>query len=100
MSARIITMRQRLREALEASGAPGDFSYITKQIGMFAYTGLTPKQVGRLEKEFHIYMVKSGRISMAGVSSKTVAYLGESIAKARHARRDRRSDAAQGRGRF
>jgi aspartate/tyrosine/aromatic aminotransferase len=66
MSARIITMRQRLREALEASGAPGDFAYITKQIGMFAYTGLTPAQVGRLEKEFHIYMVKSGRISMAG----------------------------------
>ena len=38
-------------------------------------------QVGRLGSEFNIFMLKSGRISMAGVSSATVGYLAESIAK-------------------
>jgi aspartate/tyrosine/aromatic aminotransferase len=66
MSGRIIAMRAQLRKAIEDTGAAGDYSYITKQIGMFAYTGLSAEQVERLEKEFHIYMVKSGRISMAG----------------------------------
>jgi aspartate/tyrosine/aromatic aminotransferase len=48
---------------------------------MFAYTGLSEAQVERLTKEFNIFMLKSGRISMAGVSSGTVQYLAESIAK-------------------
>ena len=39
------------------------------------------RQVGRLGSEFNIFMLKSGRISMAGVSSATVGYLAESIAK-------------------
>ena len=33
------------------------------------------------DSEFNIFMLKSGRISMAGVSSNTVDYLAESIAK-------------------
>ena len=53
-----------------------DWSFITTQIGMFAYTGLSEAQVERLTKEFNVFMLKSGRISMAGVSSGTVQYLG------------------------
>jgi len=55
-------------------------SFITTQIGMFAYTGLSEAQVERLTKEFNIFLLKSGRISMAGVASVNVQYLAESIA--------------------
>lgn len=41
MSLRVINMRKQLREILEGLGTPGDWSHITKQIGMFSYTGLT-----------------------------------------------------------
>lgn len=57
-----------------------DRSFITTQIGMFAYTGLSEAQVERLTKEFNIFLLKSGRISMAGVASVNVQYLAESIA--------------------
>ena len=86
--AEVLNMSQRLRELrlqivlrLKALGSVHDWSHITKQIGMFAYTGLSEAQVERLTKEFNIFMLKSGRISMAGVSSGTVQYLAESIAK-------------------
>ena len=81
MSGRIIEMRKKLREGLEKLKPDMDWSFITTQIGMFAYTGLSVGQVGRLTKEFNIFMLSSGRISMAGVSSGTVQYLAESIAK-------------------
>lgn len=81
MSGRIIQMRKSLREGLEKLKPDRDWSFITTQIGMFAYTGLTPDQVERLEKEYHIYMLSSGRISMAGVATCNVQYLAESIAK-------------------
>ncbi len=45
MADRIDAMRVELHRRLEAKGAPGDWSFILKQIGMFSYTGLTPEQV-------------------------------------------------------
>jgi aspartate/tyrosine/aromatic aminotransferase len=81
MSGRIIEMRAALRKGLEELKPDMDWTFITTQIGMFAYTGLSEAQVERLTKEFNIFMLKSGRISMAGVSSGTVQYLAESIAK-------------------
>jgi len=46
---------------------------------MFCYSGLTAEQVDRLASEYHIYMTRNGRISMAGVSSKNVGYLAKAI---------------------
>ena len=45
MSGRIIEMRQKLRAGLEKLKPESDWSFITTQIGMFAYTGLTAEQV-------------------------------------------------------
>lgn len=56
--------RVRLREELEKIGTPGTWNHITDQIGMFSYTGLTAKQCEYLTKEWHIYLLKSGRISI------------------------------------
>ncbi|KAF5742975.1 aspartate aminotransferase cytoplasmic [Tripterygium wilfordii] len=79
MADRIITMRQKLFDALTARGTPGDWSHIIKQIGMFTFTGLNSEQVAFMTKEYHIYMTSDGRISMAGLSSKTVPHLADAI---------------------
>lgn len=79
MADRIISMRQKLFEALHARGTPGDWSHIVKQIGMFTFTGLNSKQVAFMTKEYHIYMTSDGRISMAGLSSKTVPHLADAM---------------------
>lgn len=79
MADRIISMRQRLFDALRARGTPGDWSHIIKQIGMFTFTGLNPEQVAFMTREYHIYMTSDGRISMAGLSSKTVPHLADAI---------------------
>ncbi|CAB3230561.1 unnamed protein product [Arctia plantaginis] len=81
MANRIITMRQKLREGIESAGNKHSWRHITDQIGMFCYTGLKPEQVERLTKEFHVYLTKDGRISVAGVTSKNVAHIAAGIHK-------------------
>ena len=51
MADRIITMRALLKENLEKLGSKHDWSHITSQIGMFAYTGLTAEQMTKLAEE-------------------------------------------------
>ncbi|KAF7722600.1 aspartate transaminase aat1 [Apophysomyces ossiformis] len=80
MADRIITMRDKLRNHLEQDfGSKKEWSHITNQIGMFCYSGLTPEQVDQLKSDWHIYLTRDGRISMAGVSSGNVKYLAEAI---------------------
>ena len=81
MSGRIIEMRKALRAKLEQLGTPGAWNHITDQIGMFSFTGLTEQQVARLRSDGHIYMTKNGRISMAGLNTKNVAYVATQIDK-------------------
>jgi len=79
MADRIITMRDRLVKGLADAGSKKNWKHITDQIGMFCYSGLSPEQVDRLASEYHIYMTKNGRISMAGVTSGNVDYLAKSM---------------------
>ena len=79
MADRIITMRVKLRARLEELGSKKSWNHVTDQIGMFCFTGLTPAEVDKLTKEYHIYLTKNGRISVAGISSSNVNYLAESI---------------------
>lgn len=79
MAERIISMRKKLFDALQVKGTPGDWSHIIKQIGMFTFTGLNTEQVAFMTKEYHIYMTSDGRISMAGLSSRTVPHLADAI---------------------
>lgn len=79
MADRIIKMRALLKENLEKLGSKHDWSHITSQIGMFAYTGLTPEQMDKLAKEHSVYATKDGRISVAGITSENVGRLAEAI---------------------
>eukprot|EP01083_Nonionella_stella_P002465 7118_1 len=79
MSGRILEMRKQLRGKLEELKTPGKWNHITDQIGMFTFTGLTPKQVDIMINKHHIYLLTNGRISMAGVASSNVEYIANAI---------------------
>lgn len=79
MAERVISMRQKLVDGLKKSGSTRDWAHITNQIGMFCYSGLTPEQVDKLASDYHIYLTRNGRISIAGISSNNVDYLAKSI---------------------
>lgn len=79
MAERILDMRAELKGELVRLGTPGNWDHLTSQIGMFSFTGLDPKQVGRLVTEFHIYLAANGRISMAGLNKNNVKYVAKSI---------------------
>lgn len=81
MSSRILKMRQALFDELTKLKTPGTWTHVITQIGMFSYTGLTENQVKYLIKEFHVYLLSSGRINMCGLNENNVAY----VAKAIHA---------------
>ena len=82
MRNRINGMRKLFVETLKAKGAPGDFSFITKQRGMFSFSGLTKDQVQTLRDNHAIYIVGSGRINVAGMTEANMDALCEAIAGA------------------
>lgn len=79
MSQRIKDMRAGLRQRLETLSTPGDWSHITTQIGMFSYVGLTEEQCVWLQQEKSLYLLKSSRISMCGVTPANIDYVAEAI---------------------
>ncbi|MEO2045513.1 MAG: amino acid aminotransferase [Pirellulales bacterium] len=81
MRQRIGDMRQLLVEKLIECGVQGDYSFITRQRGMFSYTGLTTAQVDLLREQHAVYIVGSGRINVAGINSANVNRLADAIGK-------------------
>ncbi len=81
MRERIKVMRVALVEKI-AQRVPGrDYSFVTRQRGMFSYSGLTKQQVDRLREEFSIYAVDSGRICVAALNTRNIDYVADGIAK-------------------
>lgn len=79
MRNRILKMRQALADEMLALGAKRDFSFVTRQAGMFSFTGFTPEQVDRLAEEFGIYAVRNGRICVCGLNEHNVSYVARSF---------------------
>ncbi|QFI56079.1 amino acid aminotransferase [Aeromonas simiae] len=80
MRTRIKAMREKLYSVLSAKVPGRDFSYFIQQRGMFSYTGLIPEQVDRLREEHAVYLVRSGRMCVAGLNSRNVEYVADAIA--------------------
>jgi aromatic-amino-acid transaminase len=72
MRVRIKQMRDALRAKLEAALPRQDFAFITRQRGMFSYSGLGKAQMERLRAEFGIYGVDSGRICVAALNTRNI----------------------------
>ena len=75
MRDRIRAMRQKLHAVLSAKLPQKNFDYFIKQRGMFSYTGLSPDQVQRLQDEFAVYLVASGRMCVAGLNEANIDYV-------------------------
>lgn len=78
MRARILAMRSELFEAGKAEGE--DFSFAIRQHGMFSFTSLTPEEMDELREKHGVYGVRNGRICIAGLNMRNVAYVAKSIA--------------------
>jgi aromatic-amino-acid transaminase len=81
MRVRIGEMRLLFVESLKAEGVTQDFSFISRQNGMFSFSGLSKEQVNRLREEFAIYIVGSGRISVAGLTKDNMPSVCRAIAQ-------------------
>ena len=81
MRVRIKDMRQKLVDGLKAAGVQQDMGFITEQIGMFSYSGLSKDQMVRLRTEFGVYGTDTGRMCVAALNSKNIAHVCASIAK-------------------
>ena len=81
MRERIHATRVQLVQRLHAAGVASDLSYITQQVGMFSYSGLSQPQMQRLRSEFGVYGLDSGRICVAAVNSRNIDAVVASLAK-------------------
>ena len=81
MRTRIKAMRQKLVDGLKAAGVKQDMGFITSQIGMFSYSGLSKDQMVRLRSEFGVYGTDTGRMCVAALNSKNIDHVCQSIAK-------------------
>ena len=81
MRERIRAMRRALVEQLRAAGVTGGLDYITRQKGMFSYSGLGREQMLRLRSEFGIYGLESGRICVAALNGGNVERVARAIAQ-------------------
>ena len=80
MRERIQSMRGQLHRVL-ATKLPGrNFDYFLTQRGMFSYTGLTADQAERLKTEFGVYILRSGRMCVAGLNTRNVEATAEAMA--------------------
>ena len=82
MRQRIKAMRQALKEGLEAQGID-DMGFITEQVGMFSYCGLTAAQMQALREEYGIYGTDAGRICVAALNPGNVKEVARAIAAVR-----------------
>ncbi|WP_284214798.1 amino acid aminotransferase [Comamonas jiangduensis] len=80
MRVRIKEMRQKLVDGLKAAGVQQDMSFITTQIGMFSYSGLSKEQMVRLRSEFGVYGTDTGRMCVAALNSKNIEHVCKAIA--------------------
>jgi len=81
MRERIAKMRTLFVETLKAEGVTQDFSFISRQNGMFSFSGLTKEQVAELKELHAVYIVGSGRISVAGMTRTNMPVICKAIAK-------------------
>ena len=81
MRTRIKAMRRALVDGLKAAGVQQDMGFITTQVGMFSYSGLSKEQMVRLRSEFGVYGTDTGRMCVAALNSRNIDYVCQAIAR-------------------
>ncbi|MDN4575629.1 aromatic amino acid aminotransferase [Pandoraea cepalis] len=81
MCQRITRMRGAIHDGLRGHVPETMLSRYLEQRGMFTYTGLSATQVDVLRDTYGVYLIRSGRMCVAGLNEKNVAVVADSIAK-------------------
>lgn len=79
MATRINAMRVKLVEVLKEVGSEHDWSHVTEQIGMFAYTGMNSDMCDELTSKYSIFLTRDGRISLAGLNDGNIEYVAKAV---------------------
>jgi aspartate/tyrosine/aromatic aminotransferase len=79
MRQRLNGIRHILIAKLSAKAPERDFHFLSAHKGMFSFLDLNKSQVRRLVDEFGVYLIESGRISLAGLTPKNIDYVVDSI---------------------
>jgi len=80
MRERILQMRKALHGVISARVPGRDFGYFLSQRGMFSYTGLSAAQVDTLREVHAVYLVRSGRMCVAGLNDGNVHRAAQAMA--------------------
>ena len=80
MCARVKEMRHLLVKKMTEKAPNSDFAYIAAQNGMFSYLTLSAEQIESLINDHHIFMMKNGRVNMAGLTHDNIDYVTDAIA--------------------
>ncbi len=80
MRQRMVDVRRALHARLSALRPERDFGYLLSQRGMFSYTGLSAAQVDRLRDEHAVYLIRSGRMCVAGLTQANVDRVAQALA--------------------
>ncbi|CAG9334930.1 unnamed protein product [Blepharisma stoltei] len=79
MYTRITENRSKLVNKLIDRGSVHDWNHIRDQVGMYAYTGMSPHQCHALMNFKHIYLFYNGKMSLSGLNDQNLDYVAESI---------------------
>ncbi len=80
MRQRMVDVRRALHARLSVLRPERDFGYLLSQRGMFSYTGLSAAQVDRLRDEHAVYLIRSGRMCVAGLTQANVDRVAQALA--------------------
>ncbi|MDE0244532.1 MAG: aromatic amino acid transaminase [Gammaproteobacteria bacterium] len=80
MSKRLAGLRTGLARAMDERRPDLDFSWIARHKGLFLLPGIEPAAVDRLREENHIYMIRDGRINIAGLNKSNLATFADALA--------------------
>lgn len=81
MLKRLLQVRSDLYQAIHKIAPDLDVGYLLKQKGMFSFTGLTAVQVDEIREKYGVYLIRNGRICIAGLNSGNIQIVAQAIAE-------------------
>jgi len=79
MSTRMTNMRQLLYQKLTLLSTPGNWDHILTSVGLFCFTGLNERQCNHLIREYHIFLLRDGRINVSALTVANIDYVANAI---------------------
>lgn len=84
MLKRLLQMRSDLHQAIQQINPKLDVSYLLNQKGMFSFTGLSPEQVEEIREKYGVYLIRNGRVCVAGLNTGNIEVVAKAIANVSH----------------